>query len=266
MGFIGKPQLYPLQSLINPKLVEFGRDKLDNSMLSISLEPEPIVKVLKNFPQQKVVNLSLQVGKMGFVYEEKWLEPQAREISPGVYEEKTIVQTYETPQVKTQDAYTLENAQENLPKLFELCRSFPDKLFVAACGNTRDDIREARKLLASDWPNNLLLIGEWDDTFKYRQGNSDYGYVYGADIYVDNQSLGLEHGSSFSTPVVGALASIMMNQGLTVEETKEKILHSCDSKKFPEYSPKIKGYTDQETQVLNLDLTSFQPPTPAPKI
>jgi len=209
-GLTSKPQIYPLQSLINPQLVQFGQDELGNSTFSYELEPKPLIKIIKG-SSQKVINLSLQIGEVGFTYEEKWLAPQARQTSSGDYEEYTVVQTNEYPEVKINDAYTSDKAEANLTKLFEICAAFPEKLIVTAGGNYHDDVRGARKTLADQWPPNLLLVAEWNGNSRL---NRPENYVYGADIYVDNQSMGLTKGSSLSAPVISALASIFVSQGL----------------------------------------------------
>lgn len=278
-GFYAEPQIVPLQDMISTSNVEFTKDDLDNYGFFINVEPEPIIKLLSNYPQQKVVNFSFQMGRVGFFYtqrreeydEEAYLKSQTprlwgstgvdqsgkerfylhdrktgttAEVSKKEYEKwlnpeiPMVIKDVDPPETDVRGAYTQEGAFKNLPKLFEICDAFPDKLFVAACGNYNDDVREAREELVESWPANLLLIAEWNEKLKRPEKD-----VYGADIYVDNKALGLGRGSSFSTPVIGSLASILINQGLNIEEAKHKLLSFCDPVIFNEY-----GLTDTKDQ------------------
>jgi len=132
------------------------------------------------------------------------------------------------PRVEIRDAYIQERAVDSLQSLFKICNAFPDKLFCVASGNTRDDIREARKQLSKTLPANLLIIGEW------RGGDEPCpeGNVHGADIYVELKPLGIKYiGSSHATPVISAIASelIVKYPELSIEELKKRILSFCDA-------------------------------------
>jgi len=70
-------------------------------------------------------------------------------VSPEDYQkrqeqERGVKETL-TTSTKIEGAYSKDKAKENLPKLFEVCKAYPDKLFVAAAGNEGEDLREALK-------------------------------------------------------------------------------------------------------------------------
>lgn len=161
-----------------------------------------------------------------------------------------VIKQLESPFVLAKGAYTKENAVENLTSLFEICRAFPDKLFVAAGGNYRDDVREARKSLAGVWPKNLILVAEWNSKVERPEQ-----MVQGVDVYVDNGKLGMGHGSSLSTPVVSAIASLLAEKGLTIGQIKEKIFSFCSPVQYKEYISVEKRYVKQEARLLDLTKT-----------
>lgn len=76
---IGKsvePVMIPLQNLIQPNAVIFLSDEWGNAGIAVNLEPQPIIdeirKVRLNAPNQKVVNLSILIGRT-----EIWQSPLA---------------------------------------------------------------------------------------------------------------------------------------------------------------------------------------------
>ena len=244
LGFTADVNMYPLQNILDFQNVESGQDELGNQEYFLSIDAGKIAEVLQQYPNQKVVNLSLQLGKIGF----SMIEHERRIVGSVNYptdvilpdgrvqyyspENELITQTREEyqeykrrleedasetvtlsqPYPKLTEAYSKEDLQKNLPQLFALCRAFPDKLFVAAAGNEGENLEAI-----PDRPPNLLLVAEWNGVDKRPEQE-----VYGADVYIDNEELTIPHGSSFSSPVVSALGSILTVQGLTPKEIKQK--------------------------------------------
>ena len=75
-------------------------------------------------------------------------------------------------------------------------------------------------------PNNLLLVGEWNQSESSNEGFPAFD-VQGADIFVDNTSLGVSDGSSFSTPVISAAAEYLFRKGLTMDQVVKQLKSSC---------------------------------------
>ena len=127
----------------------------------------------------------------------------------------------ETPQIRIVGAYDSKKAQGNLQKLFAIASAYPDKLFVAAGGNSGEDIMKAMEELSDKRPPNLLIVSEWSgEEWKPRHK------MYGAGMYVDNNYLGstginmrVPEGSSFSTPIITAYAALLHEKGLSISET-----------------------------------------------
>lgn len=153
--------------------------------------------------------------------------------------------------LKINGAYTAEKAEQNLPKLFKICETFPDKLFVVAAGNYREDLRGALEKLAANKPSNLLIIAEWGGGSRSddpRDEGYPQGRVQGADLYVDNNELGIPEGSSFSTPVISAYASMLFDEGLSISEVKSQILKASDNKT---YVTRISDITEDTHNLVN---------------
>lgn len=129
------------------------------------------------------------------------------------FEEAQKVRELENPYVEIVGAYSGKDMRANLSKLFEICEAYPDKLFIVAAGNEGEDLSSINLR-----PNNLLMVAEWNG-----QEQKPKDDVYGADIYVDNEAWKIGRGSSFSTPVVSARASVLFSQGLSLEEVKDKL-------------------------------------------
>lgn len=139
----------------------------------------------------------------------------------------THIETLPIPLPKIVGAYTKEKVGENLPKLFEVAKAYPGKLFVAALGNESEDIRAWLKSHPNEKPSNLLLIAEWSS-----QEEQPVRSVFGADIYVDNVSFNLPRGSSFSTPVMTAYIEMLLRKGLTKDRAIDEIRRSCQNKSY----------------------------------
>jgi len=127
------------------------------------------------------------------------------------------VEDIESPDLKIVGAYD-DKAEKNLPRLFEVAKAYPDKLFVAAGGNNGEDILKVLEGLSDEKPSNLIIVAEWR-----MEGERPRHEMYGADIYVDNNYLDIPEGSSFSTPVIAAYATALFEKGLFMEEVVETI-------------------------------------------
>lgn len=259
--------LSPLQDALNITEMEVTQDELGNKGYFFNVDEQVIIDKLKQYPNQKVVNFSFQVGKVGFFIQEYAEEQNSSEgeITLGLEDENGNIFYYvgakggirftdnskaigisetgepvvpmtseeyseyrrkkdeenpkkvvkvDHPWAEIRGAYEKDDVENNLPKLFEICTTYPDKLFIVAAGNEGEDLRGLQQR-----PTNLLIVGQWDGE-KAESKNR----VLGADIYVDNREFGLGNGSSFSTPVITAYASILLNQGLSFKEVRNKIL------------------------------------------
>lgn len=146
-------------------------------------------------------------------------EKEAEEEREKATKESQELVVYDSPQFKKIDGYNRINAPESLPKIFKVAESFPDSAFFAAAGNTEDDLRTMK----DKQPKNLVFIAQWN---SFKSGPD--GRVDGADLYVDNYSLGLGAGSSFSTPAISALADILEFYGLNNKQIIKTLKSSTD--------------------------------------
>ena len=274
LGYEGSINLFPLQNTFRQKDVETQEDELGNKVYLLTIDQDKLSGVLERYPDQKVVNLSLQLGKVGFTILErekritkpvdyptqvaidgqvKYLSSDGRRLPIAsldeyeayrqkLEEEATEVVKLPNPYPALKEAYTKEEARKNLSRLFALCEKYPEKLFIAAAGNTSQDLREL-----GDRPTNLLLVAEWDHELERPKNN-----ILGADIYVDNRAQGFDSGSSFSTPVISALCSILLNRGLGIQGTKNELLWLSDIKNYD-----IEGKKEY-SKVLNIDRLTRQ--------
>ncbi|MDO8599979.1 MAG: hypothetical protein Q7R44_01025 [bacterium] len=121
-------------------------------------------------------------------------------------------------------AYDVAKAERNLPKLFEVCRAYPEKLFVVAGGNGKEDIRGTLEKLKDQRPKNLLIVAEWDRYLMLPAAG-----MQGADIYVYNDGLDTPNESTFSTTVITAYAEILFRKRLSMDQVIEKVKYSCTS-------------------------------------
>lgn len=253
-GFTSTPDMYPLQNALSAQNIELTQDELGNQEYFLSINPDQITKILQQYPDQKVVNLSWQLGKVGI----SMVEHERRIVKPVDYpayvtlpdgrvqyystthelitqtkeefedyerhleEEASEIVTLLRPDPRPKEAYSKDEVQQNLPKLFALCNAFPDKLFIAAAGNEGENLE-----IMQNRPTNLLLVAEWNGVDKRPQYN-----VLGADIYVDNEELSIKHGGSFSIPVLTALGSIFSAEGLNAQEAKKKIQRQTNTETF----------------------------------
>lgn len=123
------------------------------------------------------------------------------------------------------DGYYPEKAYSNLSRMVELAKKFPDKNFYVAGGNPlnqfkRPDLREARERIEKEqgMPANLRIVGV--------KGNepSPYAASLGCDIYVDEfdlEKLDLPPMSSFATPMVKRVGTILLDRGKLPEDISD---------------------------------------------
>ena len=126
-----------------------------------------------------------------------------------------------------------EYAEENMIELFKLVDHYPRKLFVVAAGNYNDDWRAVREQLKDRWPQNLLIVGQWNREKNSPDGIS--GQINGADIYVDAADFGMPEVRIFSsnaTAIVSAIANILFAQGRSMEEVKATLIRSSRLTKY----------------------------------
>jgi hypothetical protein len=112
------------------------------------------------------------------------------------------------------EAYNERLAPENLPKLVDLAKQFPNKTFFCAGGNEDDNFYWSRKDIEekTGWPENLLLIGVKHDIYKQSEVETD-----GCDIYLDTKDFDwLNDGgylsASEATAVVSSIANSLDNK------------------------------------------------------
>ena len=126
------------------------------------------------------------------------------------------------------EPYTGKNAVENFKILIDICKAFPDKLIVAASGNTNIDFMKIRSQIG-EFPTNLIIVGE-----VLHEGTTIQ--VKGADIYLDPADFGIKaNGSSTATVIVSTIADKIARHNLTFspEEIKieiQKLLRTQDFK------------------------------------
>ncbi len=181
-------KITPIQSIFDQSSLKIHQTQGEVEGATLYFDSEKIIELLKN-DSNRVINLSFHVGSIDFII-------------PNSKRPKII------------GAYDKTKAIENLPKLFQVVNTYPDKLFVVALGNYGEDIRDAKDHFADKWPNNLLFIGQYFDHFLL---------VKGADLYVSAQRL---NGSSFSTAVISGYAELFFREGLSLGEVKQKLLQS----------------------------------------
>lgn len=169
-----------------------------------------------------------------------YVDTQGKEIKPTTPEEQKILRQQKleeakqkatikearSPLTKIIGAYDSDKARGNLPKLFAVANAYPDKLFFAASGNEEENFQDALIQLKDQKPKNLLIIGQWTSNYGPTQK------VFGADIYVNNEKLGLDYGSSLSTAALSAYAETLFRQGLSPKEVLEKIKASSHQEKY----------------------------------
>ncbi|MBI2314987.1 hypothetical protein HYU93_02940 [Candidatus Daviesbacteria bacterium] len=269
-GYDSSVHIAPLQNALNASPVDFVQDELGNKGYFLAVSQDSIIDTLKQYPNQKIVNFSFQVGKIGFFVIQRerkdadvqldtdniiladeggnelvyvgakgistvngkpvgvtetgepitpMTKEQYEEFKERKIEEAKEVVSVEHPYASIRGAYSKEDVEANLPKLFEICNTFPDKVFFVAAGNEGEDLRAIPHK-----PDNLVIIAEWNEGEQKPQHK-----VYGADLYVNNDSFHLPRGSSFSTAVISTFASMLLSQGLSTQEIQQKLQSATEN-------------------------------------
>ncbi len=296
LGFEIDPHIIPLQNLF--RMIFAEQDSNGNCKVLLEVDVNSLVEHLQNYPQQKVVNFSFQIGPCGIQItttykrlrqgftppssitdEETGLvyigavgittingsivridangnpvQPVTKEeydrIMQQLIQENTETETLERPLIEIIGAYENdEEAIENLRQLFSICENFPEKLFVAAIGNGKEDLTRVREILRDEWPENLILVGAWTIN------NHPLRETHGAEVYVPNHELGIETASSYAVPVISALCAILLrNQpNLSPSEIKRIILRNyTDPIEYQGYDSSTGTHTTAQARVLNL--------------
>ncbi|MBP7967774.1 hypothetical protein KAZ66_05920 [Candidatus Woesebacteria bacterium] len=152
----------------------------------------------------------------------------------------------------------------NIQELFSLVYEFPEKLFIVAAGNYGDDLDPLREQYADEWPQNLIIAGHWDNATQ-KPCMYDTYYNYGADIYFDAGSIGVEYGSSMAAATFSSGASILESQGYTNREIKQILYDCCEdvtiekTPPVPVGSSDIEDYINAQMNKTNVTVRVFNP-------
>lgn len=123
------------------------------------------------------------------------------------------------------DGYYGESTYDNLLKLAQIAKKYPEKMFVAAGGNPTllngrrwPDIREARAKLEAEglWKDNIIIVG-----FLGMDSGVEGLASYGADVYVSHEDLerfGFSQASSYATPVITEVIRQLIVKGLNTHK------------------------------------------------
>lgn len=144
----------------------------------------------------------------------------------GANRAATTVSNVDDDKFNISGAYSKENGKESIVELVKLAKAFPDKLFIVAAGNNGDDLRGLKEEFGEAYPENLIIVGQWNKEEK--QPKVLNSYIHGADIYLDNSHLGENHqGSSLSTATLSAAASILEKKGMSIDQIKNELFKFC---------------------------------------
>ena len=248
-----EPTIIPVQNLIRPENITFSTDEWENAGISVNLEPQPIIEAIKkirlNSSNQRVVNLSLLMGRME-IWKSPLTDPYPNKpfIASSTDENGNRVYNVNNKPFETQEEawgewrrlmmdynqtgegknlgtrrvepYTKERIGENFPKLVEIAKAFPDMVICAATGNALDDLRSVKDQI----PPNLIILADWDP-----KENKPVFNIPGADIYIPYQEVTEGAGSSLATGFTSAIVSELLNRGVGINEVKSKLLGMCRS-------------------------------------
>lgn len=251
-------------------------DETGNPIIHANLSAEMADKLISR-SMESVVNMSLEIGEFSIMlslYDRKPKYPEIARQGPSNFtiNEKTTYKDYQgniiteaeyneiltkaneteitlldpkERDVKFLDGYAGDKTDDNLLKLAEIARKYPEKMIITAGGNPTylqglkmPDIREARKSLEEQglWPDNLIIVG-----FQTRESGFVGPASYGADIYVsdtDLEMLGFGASSSYATSVITELTRQLISKGFkTHKKVKDALLgltHIAESKEGSE--------------------------------
>ena len=136
----------------------------------------------------------------------------------------------------------------NIQELFSLVHEFPEKLFIVAAGNYGDDLDPLREQYADEWPQNLIIAGHWDNATQKPRMYEAYDN-YGADMYFDAASIGVEYGSSMAAATFSSAASILESKGYTNLEIKQILYDCCEDVMIEKTPPVPVGSSDIEDYI-----------------
>jgi len=171
-------------------------------------------------------------------------EEEYRQQVEEAIKKATVVMEAKYPWIEIYGAYQGEGGIKSLGELISFCKRLPGVIVVASAGNLNDDLLPGRNYYKESWPENLVLVGEWDGKREV-----PYHNVRGADVYVDNSLFELPHGSSFSAPVVSALLA----SGYSLGEILEK------GRRVSFKDPLRRGLNEEEAIVIGAQLLSPGP-------
>jgi hypothetical protein len=203
------PEIIPIQ--LGFKELRFEQDQHGNERMYPRLDVDTLIYYLQ-YSDQPIVNLSWQLGKTDVAL------LRHQKDGGGV-----------TTEFRLHGAYTKDRAVDSLRDLFKLCEAFPEKMFVAACGNYGDDIREARTILNEEWPTeNLILTAQATRT---ENGVRPTHQVQGADLYIvtqgDGQMEDFWGGSTISTGMTSGILAYFHHVGINPLEGRKILLSTC---------------------------------------
>lgn len=250
-------------------------DEKQDPTLWFNVDPKAVDEIVSHSPQS-VINLSFEMGKVGFKYELHKLVAKnpdmqrldmsttqvgdgpisysikGKEVSKEEYDrvskmrnEKTIkLWDEKSREFWPQDAYFGDRVDESIENIVNLANKYPDKTFVASAGalssgslRARPDIRKIRTKLEKE--------GKWPKNLLmvgiWGHDSGVSGPVnLGADFYVDQNYLsGVPQGdAAFATPVVTELVTILRNKGITnPDEIRKNLNFMSDNKASPDEPP-----------------------------
>lgn len=264
-------QLYPAQNILDLQSVRpIPDDELGNPGFAIDTDPKAIINALTQVPDQKIVNISLQLGKdMEFAL----IKKEKHEVTPidedgvgfsdkdgkvywasaGTTEFSLATGEKLRPLTAEENQAYMKQKKEEVPEIFDINPPTPQIKGAYRKEKATENLKQLLEV-CQRFPDKLFVsaTGNFGDDIRDARKNLSASWpsnlllaaewsrrseeprnnVYGADIYVDNYWSGLNYGSSFSTAMLSGYASILEAQGLPIEEIKQKLITSSDRKTF----------------------------------
>lgn len=271
------------------KIGEIAKNELGNPVLTCGIDGETLSGFALSFPS--VINLSAEVGQLQVtlgLYKEKQKYPEMGRRAPSkstigmvttyrdfqgnlisekeydfllakMDEKELVLLAPEERGVTFTDGYYGEETENNVLELVKVANNHPEKMFVVAGGNpfyfngTKfPDIREARRKLTEEklWPDNLIVVG-----FKGKESGQEGLGSFGADVYVsweDLKKLGFSQASSYATPVVSEIVSLLIARGYnTHQKVREALISLTEAESTVDITDSSKNV---DYKLLNLAL------------